>query len=79
MGDRPAGDAPYVLHRGDVLDAYAGWAAPATIVSDGAYGVRGFHGDTTSPGGLTDWYRPHIVQWAAAARSQAASELRGSR
>ena len=66
MGERPAGDAPYVLHRGDVLDAYAGWPAPATIVSDGAYGVRGFHGDTTGPGGLVDWYRPHVEHWRRA-------------
>jgi site-specific DNA-methyltransferase (adenine-specific) len=68
MGDRPAGDAPYVLHRGDVFDAYAGWPPPATIISDGAYGVRGFHGDTTGPDGLADWYRPHIERWTTAAR-----------
>ncbi|HEX4254047.1 MAG TPA: DNA methyltransferase [Streptosporangiaceae bacterium] len=68
MGDRPAGDAPYVLHHGDVLNAYAGWPDPATIVSDGAYGVRGFHGDTTGPGDLVDWYRPHLEHWRRAAR-----------
>jgi hypothetical protein len=39
--------ASYVLHEGNVLDAYNDWPTPATIVSDGAYGVRGFHGDTT--------------------------------
>ena len=37
------------LFRGDVLDAYRSWPAPATIVSDGAYGVRGFHGNTSAP------------------------------
>ena len=44
----PAGSPSpgYLLHRGDALDAYAGWPAPAAIISDGAYGVRGFHGDT---------------------------------
>lgn len=59
---------PFTLHRGDVLDAYAGWPAPATIISDGAYGVRGFHGDTTDATGLADWYADHIKVWTAAAR-----------
>jgi hypothetical protein len=55
------------LFRGDALDAYPNWPAPATIVSDGAYGVRGFHGDTIGPEALPRWYRPHIAAWAAAA------------
>ena len=55
------------LFPGDALDAYAGWPAPAVIVSDGAYGVRGFHGDTTGPADLPAWYRPHIERWSAAA------------
>ncbi len=55
------------LFRGDALDAYPDWPAPATIVSDGAYGVRGFHGDTIGPEALPRWYRPHIAAWAAAA------------
>jgi hypothetical protein len=63
MGQRPA----FVLHEGDVLDAYDRWPAPATIVSDGAYGVRGFHGDTTGPDGLVEWYRPHVGSWSRAA------------
>jgi site-specific DNA-methyltransferase (adenine-specific) len=58
--DRPA----YLLHRGDALDAYAAWPPPAVIVSDGAYGVRGFHGDTTGVDGLADWYRPHVAAWS---------------
>ena len=49
----------YRLHRGDALEAYGSWPAPAAIISDGAYGVRGFHGDTTGAGGLPGWYRPH--------------------
>src|SRR5215472_1629854 len=52
----PAEDAAYVLHRGNALDAYSRWPVPATIVSDGAYGVRGFHGDTTGADGLVKWY-----------------------
>ena len=42
----------YTLHRGNVLDAYPDWEAPDLIVSDGAYGVRGFRGDTVSADGL---------------------------
>lgn len=58
---------PFVLYRGDVRNAYASWPTPTTIISDGAYGVRGFHGDTTGPEELTEWYRPHVEAWSAAA------------
>ena len=67
MASRPAEDAAYVLYHGNVLAAYQSWPAPATIVSDGAYGVRGFHGDTTGPAGLVEWYRPHVEEWSRAA------------
>jgi hypothetical protein len=63
----PAEDAVYILHRGNALDAYSHWPVPATIVSDGAYGVRGFHGDTTGPDGLLRWYEPHVEAWSRAA------------
>jgi DNA methylase len=59
--------AGFELFRGDVLDAYRTWPAPATIISDGAYGVRGFHGDTVGSVDLPHWYRPHIQSWSAAA------------
>jgi DNA modification methylase len=49
------------------MDAYLTWDTPATIISDGAYGVRGFSGDTVDASGLVDWYRPHIRQWTRAA------------
>jgi hypothetical protein len=55
------------LYRGDARDAYPGWSTPQTIISDGAYGVRGFHGDTVDTDGLVDWYRPHVEAWTAAA------------
>lgn len=61
-------EQPFALHRGDVMDAYAEWPAPNTIISDGAYGVRGFHGDTTDAEGLIEWYRPHIKAWTEASR-----------
>ena len=57
----------FELFRGNALDAYRTWPAPASIISDGAYGVRGFHGDTTGSAGLPHWYRPHIEAWSAAA------------
>lgn len=59
--------AGFHLHRGDVRDAYPAWPAPRTVVSDGAYGVRGFHGDPAGPTGLVDWYRPHVAAWSEAA------------
>jgi hypothetical protein len=56
------------LHRGDALTAYRKWPTPAVIMSDGAYGVRGFHGDTVGPEELADWYRPHIEEWSKASQ-----------
>lgn len=57
----------FSLHRGDVRQAYGAWPTPTTIISDGAYGVRGFHGDTVDATDLVDWYREHIEAWTAAA------------
>lgn len=59
--------AVFTLHHGDALDAYPHWDTPTTIVSDGAYGVRGFPGDTADAEGLAGWYRPHIAAWSEAA------------
>lgn len=53
----------YSLHHGDVREAYDEWPAPTCIISDGAYGVRGFNGDTTDEEGLVEWYKPHIEEW----------------
>jgi len=60
-------ECSYVLYLGDVADIYQSWPTPTTIVSDGAYGVRGFHGDPAGPEGLVDWYRHHVESWSAAA------------
>lgn len=54
----------YSLYEGDVQNAYSDWPSPSCIISDGAYGVRGFNGDTTDEEGLIDWYRPHIEKWS---------------
>ncbi|MFI7522272.1 DNA methyltransferase [Micromonospora globbae] len=59
--------AEFHLHRGDALAAYGEWPSPHTIISDGAYGVRGFHGDTVGPEELADWYRPHVAAWSSMA------------
>jgi len=58
---------PYSLFRGNVMKAYSSWPTPSTIISDGAYGVRGFHGDTTGPEDLVEWYLPHVAAWSQAA------------
>ena len=56
------------LHLGDSLSFYSSWEPPATIVSDGAYGVLGFEGDTSDHIEVPAWYEPHVKVWAEAAR-----------
>ena len=56
------------LFCGDSLDFYAQWDAPDVIVSDGAYGILGFEGDTIDHTGVPEWYRAHIEAWSAAAK-----------
>lgn len=58
------------LHYGDSLEHYKDWPSPVVIVSDGAYGVLGFEGDTSDHLGLPQWYEPHIAVWAARATPQ---------
>lgn len=55
------------LHFGDSTGLYPSWPAPTCIVSDGAYGVLGFEGDTTDHLDVADWYEPHVKAWAASA------------
>ena len=57
-------DGTFELVRGDALQAYDRWPAPAAIISDGAYGVRGFHGDPAGVERLAEWYRPHVEAWS---------------
>lgn len=40
-------DGQISLHLGDSLNHYAQWDTPTVIVSDGAYGILGFEGDTS--------------------------------
>jgi hypothetical protein len=54
------------LSLADALDCYARWPAPNLIVSDGAYGVLGFEGDTAGHLDIAAWYEPHVAAWAMA-------------
>ena len=55
---------------GDSLELYGSWDSPTVIISDGAYGILGFEGDTSDHNGLTDWYEPHISAWSQSATPQ---------
>lgn len=58
----------YHYYEGNVSDVYDEWPAPDLIVSDGAYGVRGFRGDTTDATDLAEWYQPHVAEWSKRAK-----------
>ena len=71
----PPGSPLYVdefvsLHHGDSLGCYARWPAPTAIVSDGAYGVLGFEGDTSDHLDVPEWYEPHVKAWSDAASAE---------
>ena len=55
------------LCQGNSLDFYKNWETPTTIISDGAYGILGFDGDTSNHNDLRSWYEPHIKAWSEAA------------
>jgi len=55
------------LFLGNSLDHYNRFQTPHVIVSDGAYGILGFHGDTAAYQDLPQWYEPHIKAWTQAA------------
>lgn len=55
---------------GDSLTHYDSWPAPGCIVSDGAYGVLGFEGDTSDHTGMAEWYEPHVAAWSRKATPQ---------
>lgn len=58
------------IDYGDALNHYRNWLSPVTIISDGAYGVKGFPGDTSTVKKLPAWYEPHFEAWTAAATPQ---------
>lgn len=57
------------LFNENVQNLYEFWERPNVIISDGAYGVLGFKGDTNSPEGLPGWYEPHIREWSKKAKA----------
>jgi len=52
------------LNLGDSAEYYQSWEKPTVIVSDGAYGILGFEGDTSDHLDLPEWYEPHIAAWS---------------
>lgn len=52
------------LLLGDSVQYYSDWDRPTVIVSDGAYGILGFEGDTSDHLDLPRWYEPHIAIWS---------------
>jgi hypothetical protein len=63
-------DGDITLCLGDSLNHYQNWDAPTVIVSDGAYGILGFEGDTSDHLKLPSWYEPHIQAWSEKATAQ---------
>ena len=53
------------IRLGNSLDFYDLWDSPTAIISDGAYGVLGFEGDTSDHFTLPRWYEPHISAWSS--------------
>lgn len=60
-------DQAVSLSHADALACYGAWPTPTAIVSDGAYGVLGFDGDTSDHLELPLWYEPHVAAWSRAA------------
>ena len=58
------------LFLGNSLDFYDMWEPPTVIISDGAYGLLGFDGDTSDHLQLPEWYEPHIKAWSKRATNQ---------
>jgi site-specific DNA-methyltransferase (adenine-specific) len=57
-------DGDVTLCLGDSLTHYDSWDTPDVIVSDGAYGILGFEGDTSDHMGVPSWYEPHVKAWS---------------
>jgi site-specific DNA-methyltransferase (adenine-specific) len=63
-------DGQVSVYYGDSLNFYDQWETPTCIVSDGAYGVLGFEGDTSDHTGMPEWYEPHVAAWSRRATPQ---------
>ena len=58
------------IFHGDAMTFYNKWESPMIIISDGPYGINGFHGDPPTHEGLGEWYEPHIKKWSEKATPQ---------
>lgn len=63
-------DGLTTVSYGDSLNFYPHWETPTCIISDGAYGILGFEGDTSDHTGMAEWYEPHVAAWTKAATPQ---------
>ena len=63
-------DEQVTLCLGNSLDHYSVWDTPTVIVSDGAYGILGFEGDTSDHIAMPAWYESHIKAWSDKATPQ---------
>lgn len=63
-------DGISTINYGNSLDFYKHWEEPTVIISDGAYGLLGFDGDTSDHRSIADWYEPHIKEWSMKATGQ---------
>ncbi|EDW0653412.1 site-specific DNA-methyltransferase [Salmonella enterica subsp. enterica serovar Weslaco] len=63
-------DGLSTIQHGNSLELCNNWEEPTVIVSDGAYGLLGFEGDTSDHLAISDWYEPHIKEWSRKATSQ---------
>jgi DNA methylase len=63
-------DADVTLHLGDSLTHYQNWSTPTVIISDGAYGILGFEGDTSDHLELPTWYEAHVRAWSERATAK---------
>lgn len=57
------------LFNDNVENLYNTWKAPNIIISDGAYGVLGFKGDSVSSDELPEWYETHVKEWSKKAEA----------
>lgn len=48
---------------GNALEYYDSIKEPMVIISDGAYGIKGFPGDPPTYESLPQWYESHIKKW----------------
>jgi site-specific DNA-methyltransferase (adenine-specific) len=55
---------------GDSAELCQHWPTPTVIVSDGAYGVLGFEGDTSDHLDMPQWYEPNVIAWSKRAVPQ---------